>query len=52
MSPKDLLDGTVVGVGSDFIVVNKKNKRYLIEILPTSIKELKNSVTPYGSYFK
>jgi hypothetical protein len=38
-----------VGTGSDYVVVQKEKKRYLIEILPDTIKELKNSSTPYGS---
>ncbi len=46
---KDLMEGFVVGTGSDYVVVQKENKRYLIEILPDTIKELKNSSTPYGS---
>jgi hypothetical protein len=39
----------IVGTGSDYVVVQKENKRYLIEILPDSVKELKNASTPYGS---
>ncbi len=46
---KELLNGTVVGTGSDYIVIQKEKKRYLLEILPHSIRELKNSSTPYGS---
>ena len=46
---KDLLEGYIVGTGSDYVVIQKENKRYLIEILPDTIKELKNSSTPYGS---
>jgi hypothetical protein len=46
---KDLMEGCVVGTGSDYVVVQKENKRYLVEILPGTIKELKNSSTPYGS---
>jgi hypothetical protein len=46
---KELLNGTVVGTGSDYIVIQKEKKRYLMEILPDSIRELKNSSTPYGS---
>ncbi len=49
MKIKDLMEGYVVGTGSDYVVVQKENKRYLIEILPDTIKELKNSSTPYGS---
>jgi hypothetical protein len=46
---KDLLEGYIVGTGSDYVVIQKEKKRYLIEILPATIKELKNSSTPYGS---
>jgi hypothetical protein len=46
---KELLNGSVVGTGSDYIVIQKEKKRYLLEILPDSIRELKNSSTPYGS---
>jgi hypothetical protein len=46
---KELLNGTIVGTGSDYIVIQKEKKRYLLEILPHSIRELKNSSTPYGS---
>ena len=46
---KDLVDGTVVGSGSDFIVVQKGKKRLLLESSNFTIKELKNATTPYGS---
>jgi hypothetical protein len=46
---KDLHDGNIVGTGSDYLVIQKEKKRYLIEILPDSLKELKNASTPYGS---
>lgn len=46
---KDLVDGTVVGSGSDFIVVQKGKKRLLLESSSFTIKELKNATTPYGS---
>jgi hypothetical protein len=46
---KDLMEGCVVGTGSNYVVILKENKRYLVEILSTTIKELKNSSTPYGS---
>ena len=49
MKVKDLMESCIVGTGSDYVVVKKENKRYLIEILPNSIKELKNASTPYGS---
>jgi hypothetical protein len=43
------MEACVVGTGSDYVVVQKQKKRYLIEILPDTIRELKNSSTPYGS---
>lgn len=46
---KELLDGNVVGSGSDYLVIQKEKKRYYVEILPLTLKELKNSSTPYGS---
>jgi hypothetical protein len=49
MQLKDLVDGTVVGTGSDFIVIQKGRKRLLLESASFRIKELKNATTPYGS---
>ena len=49
MKIKDLMEGHVVGTGSNYIVLQKDNKRYLVEVYPDTIKELKNSSTPYGS---
>jgi hypothetical protein len=46
---KDLFNGSIVGTGSDYLVIQKEKKRYLIEILPDSMRELKKSSTPYGS---
>lgn len=46
---KDLVDGKVVGSGSDFIVIQKGKKRLLLEFQGFEIKELKNATTPYGS---
>jgi hypothetical protein len=46
---KDLVDGTVVGSGSDYVVVQKGKKRLLLEFTSFQIKELKNATTPYGS---
>lgn len=46
---KDLVDGAVVGSGSDYIVVQKDKKRLLVEFQSCKIQELKNSTTPYGS---
>jgi hypothetical protein len=49
MNLKDLVDCTIVGSGSDFVVVQKGKKRMLLEFPSFQIKELKNSTTPYGS---
>lgn len=49
MNNKNIVGSVIVGKGSDFIVFEKKNKRYLIEVNFESLKELKNSTTPYGS---
>lgn len=43
------MEGTIVGIGTDYIVIQKEKKRYLVEINPQTFKELKNSSTPYGS---
>jgi hypothetical protein len=48
---KHLVGGNVVGSGSDFIVVQKAKRRFLIEIKSFKILELKNATTPYGSQF-
>jgi hypothetical protein len=45
----DFVGCNIVGSGSDYLVTEKKNKRYLIEIKEYTIKELKRSTTPYGS---
>ena len=49
MNLKDLVDCTIVGSGSDFVVVQKGKKRMLLEFPSFQIKELKNATTPYGS---
>jgi hypothetical protein len=49
MQLKDLVDCTIVGSGSDFVVVQKGKKRMLLEFPSFQIKELKNATTPYGS---
>jgi hypothetical protein len=49
MHLKDLVGGTVVGSGSDFIVIQKGKKRLLLEFQDFKIKELKSATTPYGS---
>ena len=46
---KDLIDGTIAGSGSDFIVIQKGKKRLLLEFQSFKIQELKNATTPYGS---
>jgi hypothetical protein len=46
---RDLVDGTVVGSGSDYVVVQKGKKRLLVAFSSFQIKELKNATTPYGS---
>lgn len=46
---KKLIGGEIMGVGSDFIVINKDGKRFLIEVNFETLKELKISTTPYGS---
>jgi hypothetical protein len=46
---KKMMGGEIVGIGSDFLVINKKGKRFLIEVNFESLKELKNATTPYGS---
>jgi hypothetical protein len=48
---KDMVDGNIVGSGSDFIVIQKNKKRFLIEMKIIKIQELKNATTPYGSHF-
>ena len=46
---KDLVGGTVVGSGSDYIVIQKGKKRVLLDFPSFQLKELKNATTPYGS---
>jgi hypothetical protein len=48
---KDIVNGNVVGSGSDYIVIQKNKKRFLIEMNIIKIQELKNATTPYGSQF-
>ena len=48
---KDIVDGNIVGSGSDFIVIQKNKKRFLIEMKIIKIQELKNATTPYGSQY-
>lgn len=49
MQLKDLVDGTVVGSGSDYIVVQKGKKRLLLQSPGFRLQELKSHGTPYGS---
>jgi hypothetical protein len=46
---KKLVGGEIIGLGSDFVVISKEGKRFLIEVDFKSLKELKFSTTPYGS---
>jgi hypothetical protein len=46
---KKLVGGQIVGIGSDFLVIQKDGKRFLIEVNFESLNELKMSATPYGS---
>jgi hypothetical protein len=46
---KDLVEGSIVGSGSDFIVVQKGKKRLLLNFPSFQLKELKSAATPYGS---
>jgi hypothetical protein len=46
---KKIGGGQIVGIGSDFLVIQKEGKRFLIEVNFESLKELKTSTTPYGS---
>ncbi|HKU49756.1 MAG TPA: hypothetical protein VJP79_07385 [Nitrososphaera sp.] len=46
---KDLVDGAVVGSGSDYIVIQKGKKRLLLNFPSFEVKELKSATTPYGS---
>jgi hypothetical protein len=48
---KDMVEGNIVGSGSDFIVIQKNKKRFLVEMKIIKIQELKNATTPYGSQF-
>ena len=48
---KDLVDGAVVGSGSDYIVIQKGKKRIMLECPGFKMQELKTHGTPYGSQF-
>lgn len=47
----DLVDGTVVGSGTDYIVIQKGKKRIMLECPAFKMQELKSHGTPYGSQF-
>ena len=47
----DLVDGMVVGSGSDYIVIQKGKKRIMLECSSFKMQELKSHGTPYGSQF-
>ena len=46
---KKIVGGDIIGIGSDFVVIHKQGKRFLIEVNFSSLKELKFTTTPYGS---
>jgi hypothetical protein len=48
---KKFVGGNIVGSGSNYVVVQKDDKRFFIELKDFSIIELKKSTTPYGSGF-
>ena len=43
---KELMNGNIVGYGSDYIVVEKSKKRFFVQVANFRIHELRNSVTP------
>ena len=46
---RNIIDGKVVGAGSDFVVILKGKKRILIQFESFRMIELKSAATPYGS---
>ena len=46
---KEFVGGNVVGSGSNYVVVQKDRKRFLIELKDFTVVELKKFTTPYGS---
>jgi hypothetical protein len=46
---KDFVGGNIVGSGSNYVVVQKDSKRFLIEFKDFLVLELKKSTAPYGS---
>ena len=49
MRLRDLIDGKIVGTGSDFVVVLKDKKRILMYLESFRLVELRKDTTPYGS---
>ena len=49
MRLRDLIDGKIVGTGSDFVVVLKDKKRILMHLESFRLVELRKDTTPYGS---
>ena len=48
---KEFVGGNIVGSGSDYVVVQKDRKRFLIELKEFKVVELKKFTTPYASDF-
>ena len=46
---KEFVGGNIVGSGSNYVVVQKDRKRFLIELKDFTVVELKKFTTPYGS---
>jgi hypothetical protein len=46
---RKIMKGMIVGTGSDFVVVLKGKKRFLIQFESFKIIELQSATTPYGS---
>lgn len=44
-----MVEGAVVGSGSDYIVVQKGKKRIMLECPGFRLQELRSHGTPYGS---
>jgi hypothetical protein len=48
---KEFVGGNIVGSGSNYVVVQKDGKRFLIELKDFTVVELKKFTTPYASDF-
>ena len=46
---KEFVGGNIVGSGSNYVVVQKDHKRFLVELKDFTVVELKKFATPYGS---